>query len=270
MPTPTHRSMRAENAVTELMDGWLQVVSRHHHPPREDVDRDGADHALDLVAFDMDGTLVTGPSSWEMVHRALGVDNARNWERYQSGEIDDREFMRSDIELWCRRAEGVHLRDVERILREAELMPRARELVAELKKRRVATCILSGGLDVLAHRVCVETGIDMYVANGLALDAEGYLRGEGLCYVKINDKAAVTRALLAAMGVRPERAAAVGNSEWDAGMFREVGFGVAIAPVDRGVREAADAVVEGTDMMEVLPHLLSYRPGSTPRRGSST
>lgn len=263
MPTPTHRSMRAEGAVLDLMDGWLQVVSTRHHSPREDVDarHEHGDHALDLVVFDMDGTLTQGLSSWEMIHHALGVDNRENWERYQRGELDDEGFMRSDIELWCANGRRLHVDEVDRILQRTELMPNARELVAELKRRGIATCILSGGLDVLAHRVCVQTGIDMYVANGLALDPEGYLAGQGLCFVRINDKQTVTRELLKTLKVPRERAAAVGNSVWDAGMFREVGLGLAIAPVDDGVRRAAHAVVEGTDMMQLLPHLTAHRIG---------
>jgi len=199
-----------------------------------------------------------------MIHRAFGVSNESNWERYARGEITDEEFMRSDIELWRLDGRKIHVEEVEAILAGAELMPNARALVQELKRRGIATCILSGGLDILARRVCEETGIDMFVANGLALDPSGHLAGEGICYVTLRDKGAVARELLRTLKVRPERAAAVGNSAYDAPMFRAVGLGVAIAPVDGGVREAADAVVEGTDMMDVLPHLLAYRP-RTPR-----
>lgn len=258
VPTPTHRSMRAEDAIVDVMDGWLQVVSTHHHSPHDDVDTEHelGDHALDLVIFDMDGTLTQGVSSWEMIHRALGVVNDANWERYARGEIDDHEFMRSDIELWCMNGRRVHVEDVERIIATATLMANARELVQRLRAQGVATCIVSGGLDVLAHRVAIECGIDMFVANGLALDPEGYLAGHGLCYVKVNDKGAPTRELLAKLGVPRERAASVGNSVWDVPMFRATGRGIAFAPVDDGVRKGADVVVESTDMLDCAPHLL--------------
>lgn len=254
MPTPTHRSRKLPSI--DIADGWLQVMSTHHHSPREDVHPSvAAERPFDLVLLDMDGTLTSGLSSWEMIHHEFGVTNSANWERYARGEIDDHEFMRSDIELWCLDGRKVHVEDVERIMSRVALMPHARELVAELKKRGIATCILSGGLDVLAHRVAVECGIDMFVANGLALDEEGYLAGHGICYVKVNDKGAPAREIVRKLGVSRERTAAVGNSVWDVPMFRETGRGIAFAPVDEGVRKGADAVVEGTDMLACLPHL---------------
>jgi phosphoserine phosphatase len=124
---------------------------------------------------------------------------------------------------------------------------------------------MSGGLDLLARKVCEATGIDMYVANGLRLKPTGHLAGEGICFVRINDKGSPTRELLAKLGVRPERAAAVGNSEWDVPMFRAVGLGVAYNPSDDAVRAGAHAVVEKGDMRDVLPHLLAYRAPAGPR-----
>lgn len=252
MPTPTHRSARGD--PLSLADGWLQVVSTHHKDPREDVDR--SKPGLELVLLDMDGTLVDC-SSWEMVHEAFGVTNKANWERYQRGELDDVEFMRSDIALWHVGDRKVHVEELERILHPAPLMPGARELVDGLRARGIATCILSGGIDLLARRVCETLGIDMYVANGLRLVESGHLQGDGIVYVEIRDKARPTREILKKLGVPRERAAAVGNSAYDAGMFHEVGVGVAVNAFDDVVRKAATHVVRGKDLRLVLGHLVT-------------
>lgn len=237
-----------------LADGWLQVVStRHPGDPREDVDR--SKPGIELVLFDMDGTLVDA-SSWELVHDAFGVSNEVNWRRYRHGELDDLEFMRSDIALWLVGGREVHVEDVERILGSAPLMPGARELMAGLRERGVATCILSGGLDLLARKVCLDLGIDMYVANGLRLRGSGHLQGEGLPFVEIRDKARVARSILQRLGVPKARAAAVGNSMYDAGMFRECAFGVAVNPSDELVCRAARHVVRGKDLRPVLHALV--------------
>ncbi|HVL48101.1 MAG TPA: HAD-IB family phosphatase [Candidatus Thermoplasmatota archaeon] len=252
MPTPTHRSRRE---AIDLANGWLQMVSTHRRPPRDEIhpDRRGR---FELVLFDMDGTLVDKLSSWEMIHHALGVSNAANWERYSRGEIDDHEFMRSDIELWKLGGREIHVEEIESILATAELMPGAKECMDALHARGIATGIMSGGLDVLAHRVAVDLGMDMYVANGLALDDAGRVAGKGICFVEIRDKGRPTREVLSKLGVPKERVAAVGNSVWDAPMFAEASFSVAVNPADYGVRKAATRVVEGKDLREVLAHLL--------------
>jgi len=248
VPTPTHRSAREP---LPLADGWLQVVSTHHASPRDDVDR--AKPGLELVLFDMDGTLVHG-SAWEMLHEAFGVSNEPNWLAYQRGEIDDHGFIRSDLALW--EGKDVHVSDLERILGEARIMDGAKEVVAALRERRVATCIVSGGIDILARRACLELGIDMYVANGVRLHESGHVQGEGIVWVDIRDKGKMAREILRKLGVPRERTASVGNSAFDVPMFRETGYGVAFNPSDDYVRRKARHVVEGTDMRPVLGHLL--------------
>lgn len=244
--------------VLPLTPPWLNVVDAHRRSPLTEIDP--AHRApFDLVLFDMDGTVVDEKSSWEWLHEHFGVSNEKNWARYQAGEISDEEFMASDIALWCVDGRRIHRDEVEAILRKAPIMPGTRELVTELKRAGVATAIMSGGLDVLARRVCLETGIDMYVANGLVTDPDGWIAGQGICVVEIRDKGRPTRDLLRLLGVAPERAAAVGNSIWDSTMFREVGFSIAFNPFPDGVAETADVVIHEKDMRLCAPHLLGRR-----------
>jgi len=247
MSTPTHRSAREDPMA--LADGWLQVVSTHHADPREDVDR--SKPGLELVLLDMDGTLVHG-STWEILHEHYGVSNETNWLRYQNGELDDEAFIRSDVALWRIDERPIHVDEVDRILhKHTRIMDGAKDLVAGLRERHVATCIVSGGLDLLARRLCEELGIDMYVANGLRLKESGHVSGEGLVFIEIKDKGRVSRQILQKLGVPRERAAAVGNSAYDVPMFREVGYGIAFNPSDHWVRRNAKHVIEGTDMRGV-------------------
>ncbi len=240
--------------MLSLAEGWLQVVSTHHKNPQRDIEHD-ANRPLDLVLFDMDGTLIEG-SSWEMVHAAFGVNNQANWERYQRGELNDHEFMRSDIALWTLEGRDVHVNEIESVLDKATYFEGAHEVIRSLSDKGIATCILSGGLDLLARRVCLELGIDMYVANGLRLKETGRLQGEGLSFVEINDKARTTREILRKLGTSKARTAAVGNSAYDVPMFRESHFGVAFNPSDPWVQRNARHVIPGPDMRPVLGALL--------------
>ena len=252
MPTPTHRSVTEDPMA--LADGWLQVVSARHGDPRRDLAHPPG--PLELVFLDMDGTLVHG-STWEVLHEHYGVSNETNWLRYQRGELDDHEFIKSDIALWRIDERPIHVDEIEDVLRRrTRIMDGAKGLVDALHARGVATCIVSGGLDLLARRVCLELGIDMYVANGLRLDDAGHVSGEGLVFIEIKDKGRITRQLREKLGVAKERTAAVGNSAYDVPMFREAGFGVAFNPSDHWVRRNARHVVEGTDLRGVVRHLV--------------
>ena len=236
-----------------LADGWLQVVSTRHADPREDVD--WRKPGLELVLLDMDGTLVHG-STWEVLHEHYGVSNETNWLRYQRGELDDAEFIRSDVALWRVHERPIHVDEIDAILhKQTRIMDGAKELVASLHRRGIATCIVSGGLDLLARRVCEQIGIDMYVANGLRLRETGHISGEGLVFIEIKDKGHMTREILKRLCVPKERTAAVGNSAYDVPMFRESGFGIAFNPSDPWVRRNARHVVEGTDLHHVIPLL---------------
>ncbi len=212
----------------------------------------------DVVLLDMDGTLVDERSSWEWVHHHFGVSNRTNWERYERGEIDDLEFTRSDIALWT--GDGpVHIDDVRDCLHEAALMPGTHALLEALHDAGVLPVIVSGGLDVLAHRVARELDIPLVAANGVEVGADGYLTGEPRIHVPIRDKTTPSRAILKALGVPGSRAAAVGNSRYDAGMFRVCDLGIAFYPLDDEVRAAADVVIEGKDLAACIPHLLPHR-----------
>lgn len=248
---PTHRSARED--PLSIADGWLQVVSTRHTDPREDVQRH--ERGLDLVLFDMDGTLIEG-SSWEMLHEGHGVSNEDNWQRYQRGELDDVEFIRSDIAMWHVGGREVHVTDLEKMLAHVKPFEGARDVIDGLRAQGIATCILSGGVDLLAHRICDELGIDMYVANGMRLKESGHLHGDGLSFVEIRDKGRMAREILRKLDVPPERAAAVGNSAYDVPMFRACAFGVAFNPSDNWVRRAARTVVERPPMQPVLDALL--------------
>ncbi|MGD0250441.1 MAG: HAD-IB family phosphatase [Thermoplasmata archaeon] len=213
---------------------------------------------LRLVAFDMDGTLVDVASSWRVVHDHFGDTNDEGLRRFLANEIDDEEFIRSDIRRWWTHAPSLTVFDLERILSTVPMMPGAGGLVRELRARGVRTAIVSGGLDLLARRVARELGIDLALANGVRVTAEGRLTGEGIVRVPIHGKEDVLAHLQEQLGVAPEETASVGNSEIDVGLFRRSRVGVAFLPEDAAVRSAATAVVTERDLTKVLDALGAF------------
>jgi phosphoserine phosphatase len=215
---------------------------------------------LRLVALDMDGTLVDVDSSWGAVHDHFGDSNKEGLRQFMNGEIDDEEFIRSDVRIWWKHRPGLTVEELEAILADVPLMPGAATLIAGLRERGIRTAILSGGLDLLAHRVARELRIDVALANGLRVDERGRLTGEGIIRVPVHHKEETMANLQAQFGVTPAECAAVGNSEIDVGMFRRCRIGVAFQPADELVRAGATAVVEAKDLALVLPHLLQEAP----------
>jgi len=213
---------------------------------------------LRFVAFDMDGTLVDVSSSFAAVHEHFGERNPEGLRRFLANEIDDEEFIRSDIIIWRRHAPDLAIEDLERILDKVPLMPGARTLFDGLRAQGVRTAIVSGGIDLLARRVARELGIEVALANGFRVTPEGRLTGEGIVRVPIHGKEQVLSALQLQLGISPEETASVGNSEIDVGLFRRSRFGVAFLPEDDAVRRGASAVVRERDLAKVLDALAAF------------
>jgi len=210
---------------------------------------------LKLVALDMDGTLVDVASSWRVVHDHFGDHNDEGLRRFLANQIDDEEFIRTDIRVWWRHAPHLTVDDLEKILAPVPLMPGAAELIDGIHARGARSAIVSGGLDLLARRIARELGIEVALANGLRVHSDGRLTGEGIVRVPIHGKEGVLAQLQNQLVVRPEETASVGNSEIDVGLFRRSRVGVAFLPEDEEVRKAATTVVTERNLARVLDAL---------------
>jgi HAD superfamily PSPase-like hydrolase len=206
---------------------------------------------IELVAFDMDGTLVDVESSWAAVHAHFGDSNTENLQLFLENRLDDEAFIRSDIRIWWKHKPDLSIDDLETILGRVPLMRGAAELFQALHKQHCLTAIVSGGVDVLAHRIGRELGVDYVLANGFEVDSAGRLTGEGIVRVPIKRKEEVLAQVQRQLGVAPEATASVGNSEIDVGLFRRSRIRIAFHPEDDQVRAAATAVVEGSDMAPI-------------------
>ncbi len=209
----------------------------------------------DMVAFDLDGVIVAERSSWEWVHKAFGVDNTENLNAFCADEIDDLEFMRTDIALWKKIKPDVCLDDIRNMLIDAVINKGAIEIIQTLKNKGIKTCIISGGIDLLADDIGKKCGVDKVMANGLAADESGKLTGEGILRVKLRDKASTLRQILEEFNISPERCAAIGNSWVDISMFEIAKFGIAFNPIDGETITAADVTVESDDLRDILKYL---------------
>ncbi|MEB3816428.1 MAG: HAD-IB family phosphatase [Desulfurococcales archaeon] len=188
---------------------------------------------IKIVFFDVDGVLTTVRSSWEYVHRRLGVleEAKRGVRLFEEGLIDYEGWMRYDTSLWIKAAGGrLHRSLLYSILSEIPIRSGARELVSWLHKHGVIVALVSAGVDLLVQRVAAEIGADVYVSPRLRWDKRGYLIAGGhplITPTGKRGKAWALKRIAGEYGVSLNEAVYVGDSRWDKEAMSVVAYPIA-------------------------------------------
>lgn len=198
------------------------------------------------VFFDLDGTLVryqgvAYESSWGAIGLAAGV--GKEWDELlqRFREKPDRypEWVRENARL----LKGIPVRIVAEKIFPPPYAPGVPETIAQLKNFGLVLGIVSSGVSLVARRVKEELGLDFFVANEL-LVADGVFTGEAVVRVGLADKARAVKGEAERLGLDLKEIAFVGDHVNDIPVFKSVGLGIAYAPKDPRVAEAAHVVVE--------------------------
>lgn len=213
---------------------------------------------IELVIFDMDGVLTDIISSWKYIHDYFKTSNEKSVDEYLKGKIDDMEFIKRDVLLWKENGKPITKDKLVEILSDVPLMKGAEKCIIYLKENEIKTAVVSAGLDILAHRVAEELGIDYVLANGVKTDEQGRLNGVGVLGVRLMYKDLAVKTLAEQQNTPLEKIASVGNSCLDIPMFEISGLGIAFNPDDDCTRKAADVIVKGKDLTKILPFIECY------------
>ena len=207
-----------------------------------------------IVLFDMDGTLIK-ENCWAMLHKHFGVDwvkTARNIEGHVKDEFGFDELVRREISIWKREGRLPNIKEVTEVLKNYTLAKNAKATVQRLKDEGFKTALVSYGIDILAHMVGKDLGIDHIYANTLETDAQGYLTGNQYNRVELGNKHAILKELTQKLKIPLSEFVAVGDTKYDISMFKGVGLGVAFNTHDEVLLRAADAVIKSNDLSEIL------------------
>lgn len=218
--------------------------------------RDSMGRRYDLVIFDMDGTLTVPRSSWGYVHEEMGVNNEDSLKAFDSGEIDEDEFIRRDLSLWFGVDPDISERRIMHILRTMPWIGGIQETVACLHYNDIKCVICSGGLELASRMIADEYGFDGYSGVRLLTDGDGRLTGGYEKGCKLGDKGIRTKAFIEEFRVDPERVVSIGNSYTDIRMFEETGMSIAFNPSDEATVKAADHVIRSDNISDVLEIIL--------------
>lgn len=161
-----------------------------------------------LVAFDLDGTLLRGPTVCEHIAEALGrADEMRRFEA--STREDEIAAARREMARWY---EGLSAAQLCEPLERAAWAPGAEAAVRSLQRHGVEVAIASITWDVAVEWAARRLGIRRYL--GTALGAGGHVH-----HVWPRDKGAWVRRVATDLGVPAARVAAVGDSPSDADLL---------------------------------------------------
>ena len=224
--------------------------------------------AFDLIAFDVDGTLVQSPNGWtvwEVLNdRFTGTAevNRERYARYRKGELSYAEWVALDIEGW--RDAGATKDDLIAGFAPLSLIHGVREALAELKAGGFRLFAISGTLDLMLDTLFPDHPFEEVYANHIGFDDAGKISHWTATPFDMDGKAKVLRALALREGVSLQRCAFVGDSSNDVWIARAAGFAVAFNPRSEELERIAGAVVRSSDFRDVLPHLLD--PGKSDER----
>lgn len=177
-----------------------------------------------LIVTDVDSTFFR-QEVIELIAEHAGTRDevAAVTERAMRGELDFAASLRERVATLA----GVPVAALDKVRAAVELMPGARELVAECQARGWAFGLVSGGFAEIVEPIAHELGIKLLRANRLEV-ADGVLTGRTVGPVIDREaKAATLREWAAALDIPLEHTVAVGDGANDLGMIEIAGVGVA-------------------------------------------
>ena len=204
-----------------------------------------------IVVLDADSTLIRNEVIELIADEAgRGAEVAAATEAAMRGEVDFATSLRSRV----RALAGVPVTAFARVLARIEPTPGARELIDAVHERGGRVGVVSGGFHEILDTIAPELGVDIWLANRLAVAdgvLDGFVDGE---IVDAEGKARALRGWADEAGVPLRRTIAIGDGANDLRMMAAAGLGIAFN-AKPAVRERADLVVGPVDLAEVIPLL---------------
>jgi phosphoserine phosphatase len=221
---------------------------------------------FDLIAFDVDGTLVESPGGltvWEVLNqRFVGSAeiNRRRYRQYREGKLSYGEWVALDIEGW--RDAGARKDDLIAALDPLSLLAGTRETLDLLGERGFRLIVVSGTLELMLDALYPDHPFERVFANRIAFDDQGRISGWEATPYDMKGKAEALRRYAGRQRIPLARCAFVGDSSNDVWIARAAGFSIALNPRCDELKRIADAVVRSNDLRAILPYLLDARRGA--------
>ncbi len=208
-----------------------------------------------LAVFDMDGVLTATPSSWEFVHRKIGVDNMKNLTLFREGAITYLEFLRSDVVLWLDKMGTVPASFIKEILDQVPLRNGIAETMSSLRAMGIETAIISGGIYWLAEKISRIGSFSEIHANKIKTNERNEIIPDGTVLVDPRRKDLILKDLQKRLGISEDETFSVGDTMQDVALFRHSRFSIAFNPHESAMASNASVSLEGNDLGLILEQI---------------
>ena len=240
-----------------------------------------------LICLDMDRVLVDHLSTWQVVYDKLGVSNKEAFDLYNSGKLNEWDWMKLDLELirnGCQEKYGRELTD--EILRElvddSPLMNGWHDLIQGCLDLGLKVAIISGGMQHTARKIAASFqtkenhkkrlgGIDFLTSklygNGKDTLLDVFTNGWTSCHhesgarrvektgryqVEMNGKSSIVNLISSRYGFEKSQIVSVGDSAGDITMFNSSGLAICFNPYNDVPKSHADIIIEEKNLNLVL------------------
>jgi len=211
----------------------------------------------DLVAFDVDGTLVDDTVFvWKTLHDYFETDPAARdmaFDSYMEGRWTYEQWFEHDMKLLSEA--GADRESMLRAIEGMSLMSGALDVLGALKDTGARLAIISGSLDFVIEKFQLAPYFDAVFLNRIVFDQRGKLASWNATPYDVWDKAAGLREIAARWGIPMSRTAFIGDNFNDVAVAEAAGFSIAFNCKSDRLAAVADVVVPGTDLRAILPHL---------------
>ena len=206
--------------------------------------------AYQLVAFDVDGTLVDSDDRkvvWQLLNARFGCGDAletRRFMAYMRKEISYAQWVDMDVGEWVQA--GATREQLSQVIRShLRLVPGARETALELRVRGYRLAVISGTLDLTLELLFPEHPFEEVFTNRIWFDEQGRIAGWKATPYDMEGKAEALVAIAERMQVPLSSTVYVGDNINDLQVFARAGLAVAFEPKHVSVEQAASKVLRG-------------------------
>ncbi len=205
---------------------------------------------IKLVIFDLDNTLTTGPTIWELIHRENKTWKSHGlpfWHEFKQGKFGFNTFIRKDVACW----KGLSLAKLHKAIKKMKYVHHIKKTILALKKEKIRTALVSSSVDQFARKVAEKFGIDYVFANPIAI-RQKKLTGSVRLKVAGHGKGQIVHYLKKCLHLKKTEVLSVGDSHFDLPMFKQSGVTVTFTDAAKEVKQYVDHVINKQNIKRIL------------------